>query len=98
MKIWITEIKAIDPQSGELKTWGGDNVIALSHEDAQQWCNDNKGYLKVIGELIAEIPCKDGSLEPDFKNMTEYDNLSPEEVMNNHTVEVLTEFSKDRQQ
>jgi len=28
----------------------------------------------VIGELIAEIPCKPGTYEPDFDNMTDLEN------------------------
>lgn len=74
MKIWITEIKALDPASGEMKTWGGDNVEAPTFEMAQNWCNENKGYLKVIGELIAEIPCKAGTYEADFSKIIDYDN------------------------
>jgi len=74
MRVWLTEIKAICPNTGELKTWGGDNVEAPTFEMAQIWCNENKGYLKVIGELIAEIPCKENSFEPDFSKMIDYEN------------------------
>jgi len=73
MKIWITEIKALDPASGEMKTYGGDNIEAPTFQMAQNWCNENKGYLKVIGELIAEIPCKKGTYEADFSKMVDYD-------------------------
>lgn len=75
MKIWCTEIKALDPHTGELTTWCGENVTAPSWELAQEWCDNNKGYLKVIGELVAEIPCKKGSYEPDWDNMTDYENI-----------------------
>jgi len=74
MKIWLTEFKAADAKTGEMKTWGGENVTAPSWELAQQWCYDNRGYLKVIGELVAEIPCKEGTYEPDFDNMIDYEN------------------------
>lgn len=74
MKIWLTEIKALDPLTDEMKTWGGDNVAAPTFQMAQQWCNENKGYLKVIGEFIAEIPCKEGTYEADFSKMVDYDN------------------------
>lgn len=77
MKIWITELIAIDPLTGELKKWGGDDIKAPTHELAQEWCQLNgKGYLKVIGELVAEIPCKKGTYEPDFDNMVDYDYIS----------------------
>lgn len=72
MRIWATRIRAIDPTTGELKTWIGDYIKAPTWELAQQYCNDNgKGYLEVYGELIAEIPEKDG--EPDFDNMIDYE-------------------------
>lgn len=75
MKLWVTEIKAYDPYSNELKTYGGPNVPALTHGDAEDYCQDNGlGYCKVLGELIAEIPCKKGSYEPDFDNMIDYEN------------------------
>lgn len=73
MKIWLTEIKALDPHTGRMKTWGGDNIEAPSFELAQEWCDNNKGYLKVIGELVAEILCKEGTSVPDFKNILDYE-------------------------
>lgn len=73
MKTWATEIKAICPLTGKLKTYGGDNVEAPTWAMAQQWCNENKGYLKVIGELIAEIPCKEGTFEADFNKSIDYE-------------------------
>jgi len=72
MKLWATQLKAIDPYTGELKTWMGENIKAPTWDLAQQWCNENgRGYLEVIGELIAEIPEKDG--EPYFENAIHYD-------------------------
>jgi hypothetical protein len=74
MKLWATELKALDSQTGEMKTWAGEHIKALTWKLAQQWCNENKGYLKVIGELIAEIPCKEGTYEADFDQMIVYEN------------------------
>lgn len=77
MKIWLTELTAIDPITGRLKKWCGDEVKAPTQQLAEEWCQLNgKGYLKVVGELIAEIPCKEGTYEPDFKNMVNYENLN----------------------
>lgn len=76
MKWFVTEIKALHPITGEMKIWGGPNVQGISAEQAQQWCNENLGYCKVVGELIAEIPCKEGTYEPDFKNMVDYEKIS----------------------
>lgn len=75
MKLWCTEIRALDAMTGEMKTWGGDTIEAPTFNLAQQWCNENKGYLKVIGELVAEIPCKENTYEPDWKNKIDYDNI-----------------------
>lgn len=65
---------ALDARTGQMKKWCGPEVEAPTAELAQQWCNENAGHLKVIGELIAEIPCKKGSYEPDLENMVDYQN------------------------
>ena len=53
---WVTSLRAVDPQTRELKTWAGPRVPGLTMEDAQSWCACNgMGYLTVTGELIAEI-------------------------------------------
>lgn len=75
MKLWCTEIKALEASTGEMKTWGGESVEAPTWGLAQKWCDENKGYLKVVGELIAEIPCKKGTYEPDWNNMIDYENI-----------------------
>jgi hypothetical protein len=73
MKLWATEFRALDSRTGEMKTWSGDIIEAPTWDLAQQWCNEHKGYLKVIGELIAEIPCKEGTYEADFNKMIDFD-------------------------
>lgn len=76
MKLYTTSIYAIDPIDGDLKTYGGPNVPGISWQDAENYCQQNGlGYCKVDGELVAEIPCKKGSYEPDFKNMIDYENI-----------------------
>lgn len=74
MKQWVTEIKAIDPVDGEMKTWGGPTVPGISLRFAKEYCQNNGlGYCKVIGQLIAQIPCKTDSAEADFGNRLDYD-------------------------
>lgn len=73
MKTWVTELYALDHNTGDFKKWVGDNIKAPTWQLAQQWCDNNKGYLKVIGELIAEIPCKEGTIEPNWDEMTDYE-------------------------
>lgn len=75
MKLWVTEIKAVKPSTGELINFCGPEVPGINLQDAQNYCENNGlGYCKVIGELIAEIPCKEDSCEPDFENMADYEN------------------------
>jgi hypothetical protein len=53
---WVTSLRAIDPETNELKTWAGPRVPGLNMEDAQGWCVLNgMGYLTVTGELVCEI-------------------------------------------
>lgn len=73
MKLWVTEFKAINQKTGEMATWGGENVEGISMEDAQQWCYKNAGHLKVIGELVAEIPC-DKNHNPIWDEMVDYES------------------------
>jgi hypothetical protein len=75
MKLWCTEFIAKDARTGELKKWCGEHVQAPTEELAQQWCYENRGYLTVIGELIAEIPCKEGTYEPDWDKMVDYEDI-----------------------
>lgn len=77
MKKWCTEIRAIYPPTGELSTFQGPYIEAPSAELAQEYCEKNGlGYCKVNGELIAEIPCKPGTYDPDFDKMIDYDNIN----------------------
>lgn len=71
MRKWVTQIQAIHPHTGELSTWLGEHVEAPTMQLAQSWCDQNKGYLKVVGELVCEIPIKKG--KPDFENKIDYD-------------------------
>lgn len=56
MRKFTTELRAIDPNDGELKTWQGPDIDAVSFDDARQYCDNNGlGYLKVVGLLVAEV-------------------------------------------
>lgn len=76
MRMWVTEIQAIDPANGILKSWAGPHVSGINHEDAERYCQKNElGYCRVLGELIADIPCKEGTNEPDMDKMVDYENI-----------------------
>jgi hypothetical protein len=50
--IFLTEIRAIDPQTNELTDWCGPRIEAANFEDAQNYCNKNGlGYCNVIGPM-----------------------------------------------
>lgn len=73
MKQWVTSIKAIDPQDGQMKLWSGPHVPGIDRSDAERYCQENGlGYCSIDGELIAEIPCKEGTHEPDWDKMIDY--------------------------
>lgn len=75
MDLYATILKAIDPKTGELASYMGPNVPGISFEDAQHYCDTNGlGYCQVYGLLVAEIPCKKGTNEPDWDNRIDYDS------------------------
>lgn len=56
MRYFTTEVDAIDPADGILKTWQGPHVQAISFDDAKQYCNsEGMGYLRVTGILVKEV-------------------------------------------
>lgn len=74
MKTWATEIKAIDWRDGILKTFGGPNVPGINKDDATNylWQVLGLGMFEVKDELVMEIPCKEGTNEPDWNNAIDY--------------------------
>lgn len=75
--MWVTEIHAIDPRDGEMKVWCGPDVPGINHDDAVNYCQQNGlGYCQVLGELMGEIPCKEGTHEPDFDKMVDYEKIN----------------------
>lgn len=76
MKKWATEFTAPDARTGEMKTWGGEDVEAPTWDLAQQWCYDNRGHLKVVGELVVTIPCKAGTHDPDWDKMIDHETIA----------------------
>ena len=53
MKTFVTEIRAMDPISNELRTYCGPEIEAISFKLAEEYCQLNGlGYCKVVGELM----------------------------------------------
>lgn len=80
MNYYTTELKAIDPLSGELKTFCGPHIPAVSWTNAEEFCQERGfGYLRITGQLISEIGTKvneDGFVVADMKTRIDYDNLN----------------------
>lgn len=57
--VFLTKLRAIDPVDGELKTWGGPYIEAISWKDAQEQIKE-LGYLELDGVLWSEIDFKTG--------------------------------------
>lgn len=66
MKQYTTKIRAIDPVTGELKTWCGPNIPAISWGMAELWCHENAGYLEIDGQLEQEIDEHSGKVLTDL--------------------------------
>lgn len=57
MKLYLTQIQAVDPNDGELKTWAGPPIPADSYEEAVRYAQNNGlGYLVILGPIEEEIP------------------------------------------
>lgn len=76
IRLWCTEFMAIRVSDGALVKYGGPPVPGVNWVDAQNWCHENAGHLVVIGELVEEVPCFDGTRIPDFENSINYQNLN----------------------
>ena len=68
MRIYTTKIRAIDPVTGDLKLWAGQDIHAESFEKAEQYCREKIGYCEVDGELISVIDEHTG-IKIDFDNL-----------------------------
>lgn len=54
--IWLTEIKAINPDTGELCKWSGPRIEADTMNEANDYCNRNGlGYCHVVGKFVMDI-------------------------------------------
>jgi len=54
MKTYITTLQAIDNTDGLLKQFIGQNIMANSHNEAEEICINSFPFLSVLGEKICE--------------------------------------------
>ena len=59
VKTWATEITALCVATGELEIFVGEPVSAHTKAEAQDWCDKNAGYLRVIGRHVVNIDTDD---------------------------------------
>jgi len=77
MKWWCTTVYAKCAESGEMKSFFGPNIQAPTLKLAHDWCQNNGlGYCRIEGELESEIPCKEGTFEPDWKKEVDYSKFN----------------------
>jgi hypothetical protein len=55
MNLYLTEFIAKDLFDGDLKTYAGPRIEAISFQKAEEYCRKFHPYLRVIGELEAEM-------------------------------------------
>lgn len=75
--MYTTTIKAVDPQTGEMKTWGGPNVPAVTREGARKYCDTHGlGYCEISDKLVSEIGTKSiNDHRPDWDNRLEFNKI-----------------------
>ena len=74
MKRWATKMEVLNQQTKELHTVIGMEIIAYTREKAQELLDKyNFHYLTLDDEIIAEIPCKPWTNEPDWNKMIDYE-------------------------
>lgn len=76
MKRWSTEMQVINQETKEPVWVEGMAVIAFTREKAQQILDKyDYNYLVLGDEIIAEIPCKPGTFDPDWEKMIDHEAI-----------------------
>jgi hypothetical protein len=51
MRLWKTQVRAVDPRDNVIRVWAGAPVPGIDIEDAERYIQENDlGYLEVAGE------------------------------------------------
>lgn len=73
MTKWGTLIYSICPVNNDKRVFVGPTIEAPSRQLAHEYCQNNgMGYCHIGDELIMEIPCKEGTYEPDWNKSVDY--------------------------
>ena len=74
MKIWSTEMQVLNQKTKELHWVEGLKVKAFTREKAQQLLNKYNFHYLVLGdEIVAEVQCVKGTLNPDWSKIIDYE-------------------------
>lgn len=75
MRVFMTIIRAYNPETDEVEIYRGENIAALSWAHAEAICQETgRGYLEIDSILYMEVPCKPGTYEPDWENAVRFNN------------------------
>lgn len=76
MPIFCTTMKVWDKVYNQFVTLDGQRIEAPTWKLAEEYIKANDlRWLTITGELIAEIPCKKHSFEPDWENKIDYQKI-----------------------
>lgn len=76
MNWYVTELMALNPSTGVLTKWQGPFVQAPNWSLAEEWCQENAAYLKIVGKLDSIIPCEKNSINPDWNGKIDFTLLA----------------------
>lgn len=73
MRMWSTEMQVLNQETRELHWVEGMVVKSPTREMAQKLLDKYDYHYLVLGdEIVCEIPCKPGTLEPDWNRMVDH--------------------------
>lgn len=74
MKLWDTQMQVLNQETKELCWVEGMRVRAFTREKARAILDKYDYHYLVFGdEIVAEIPCKPGTYDPDWDKMIDYE-------------------------
>lgn len=74
MKLWDTQMQVLNQETKELHWVEGMRVRPFTREKAQSILDKYDYHYLVLGdEIVAEIPCKPGTYDPDWNKIIDYE-------------------------
>lgn len=68
-KLFVTQITAMDPKTGMLRSYSGPHIIAVDKKEAQGLIdNTGQGYCEIIGELIGMIDTQGNDVKDAYRD------------------------------